>query len=217
MKLFSENIQVKKTARYYANEVEPGNVETIWFLLHGYSQLAENFIKKFPLLDNGKNHLIAPEALSRFYIDNGFGKTGASWMTKEDRENEIDDYVCYLTDLYELTRNQFDRNTGLNVLGFSQGTSTVSRWLQRSGIKADKLILWGGFLPPDFDLKLWEKSFESLLIVAGSDDEFLTKEKLAEGKELLDKHLVNYSLHLYDGGHEMKEKAVNEVLNGKFL
>lgn len=157
--------------------------------------------------------MVAPEALSRFYLDNGFGKTGASWMTKEDREYEIDDYVCYLTDLFELVRNQFNRNINLNVLGFSQGTSTVCRWLQRSGIKANKLILWGGFLPPDFEMGKWNSVFDSLLIVAGNADEFLSADNLNVGKVLLDKHKVNYSLHLFEGGHEMKEKVINDLFS----
>jgi predicted esterase len=212
MKISSNNIQVKKTARYYTNEIEPGNVEAVWFLLHGYGQLAENFIKKFPILENGKNYLAAPEALSRFYLDNGYGKTGASWMTKEDRENEIADYTGYLSAIYNNILKELNgRKIKLNVVGFSQATSTVCRWLQRSGIKADNLILWGGFLPDDFNLEKWNEAFDSLLIVAGNKDEFVPMYKFTEGQKLLDKYAVKYDMHIYDGGHEMKEKNISEV------
>lgn len=213
MNPISRNIEVKKTARYFTNEVNREQVETVWLLLHGYSQLAESFIKKFPALDNGKNYLIVPEALSRFYTDNGFGKTGASWMTREERENEIDDYVFYLTELYSAVVKELNgKKIKLNVFAFSQGTSTACRWLQKSGTKADKLILWGGFLPPDFNLNDWKSAFETLLIAAGKEDEYLTPEILEEGKKQLDKYRVNYSVHLFEGGHEMKEKVVNEVM-----
>jgi predicted esterase len=210
----SRNIEVKRKARYYTNELSLETVETVWFILHGYGQLAGNFIKKFPALDNSKNYLVAPEALSRFYTDNGFGKIGASWMTKEERENEIEDYVSYLNRLYgEIEKELNGRKVKLNVFAFSQGTSTACRWLQKSGIKADKLILWGGFLPPDFLLGNWKKVFDSLLIVAGKEDDFLSPEKIKEGKKVLDKYSVDYFVHTFDGGHEMKEKVVNEVLS----
>lgn len=214
MKTISRNISVKKTARYFTNEVSPSSVESVWFIFHGYSQLAENFIKKFPAIDNEKNYLVTPEALSRFYTDNGFGKVGASWMTKEDRENEIADYVSYLTELHNSIRDELGgREVKLNVFAFSQGTSTACRWLERSGLKADKLILWGSFIPPDFNLNNWKKVFNSLLIVTGKEDEYLSEEKLEEGRKLLNIHGVNYSVHIFDGGHEMKEKVVNEVLS----
>lgn len=214
MNPIQKNIEVKRNARYYTNELSPESVETIWFILHGYGQLAGNFIKKFPALANSKNYLVAPEALSRFYTDNGFGKIGASWMTKEERENEIEDYVSYLNRLYGAIEKELNgREVKLNVFAFSQGTSTACRWLQKSGIKADKLILWGGFLPPDFLLGSWKKVFDSLLIVAGKKDDFLSPEKIKEGKKVLDKYSVNYFVHIFDGGHEMKEKVVNEVLS----
>ena len=48
---------------------------------------------------------MAPEALSRFYADVTPGRhgptstVGATWMTREDRENEIRDYVAYLDEM----------------------------------------------------------------------------------------------------------------------
>jgi predicted esterase len=210
----SKNIEVKRKARYFTNELNIEKIETVWFLLHGYGQLAENFIKKFPALDNSSNYTVAPEALSRFYTDDGFGKIGASWMTREERENEIDDYVYYLTQLYGTVVKEFKgKKVKLNVFAFSQGTSTACRWLQKSGIKADKLILWGGFLPPDFNLAGWKNVFGSLLLVTGKKDEYLPLEKLEEGKRIIEKYYVDYFVHVFNGGHEMKEKVVNEVLS----
>ena len=49
--------------------------------------------------------IVAPEALSRFYVESS-GKThadthvGASWMTREDRLSDIEDYVEYLDALH---------------------------------------------------------------------------------------------------------------------
>jgi len=214
MKYNAYNIEVKKTARYFMNEINSDSVETVWFIFHGYGQLAENFIKKFPTLDNGKNLLTAPEALSRFYTDNGSGKIGASWMTREDRENEIKDYTAYLNGLYELILEKLKGKTfRFNVFAFSQGASTASRWLQSGGRKADRLILWGGFLPPDFKMEQWNKSFNCLHIITGKEDEYFPPGKLEEGKIILDAHSVNYKVRIFEGGHEMKEKAVNEIMS----
>lgn len=216
MKVESQNIEIKKKARFYTNEPDLSKVECIWFLLHGYGQLAGSFISKFTLLDNGKNLLVSPEALSRFYLDNGFGKMGASWMTREERENEIGDYVDYLTGLYHLMKEKINNPIAkLNVFAFSQGTSTACRWLQRSGIKAENLILWGSFFPPDFDLEKSDNSFDKLMLVTGSEDQFFPPSALEEGKKLLDKLSIKYEAHIYNGPHEMKEGIISEEL-GRF-
>ncbi len=44
MNINPNNITVKRTARYFINGVDFEKAETVWFLLHGYGQLAENFI-----------------------------------------------------------------------------------------------------------------------------------------------------------------------------
>ena len=67
---------------------------------------------------------MAPEGLSRFYLDAGAGKVGASWMTKEDRAHEIEDYLSYL----EQVRAAIIPPVPLTILGFSQGVATAARW-----------------------------------------------------------------------------------------
>lgn len=212
MEIVKGNIEVKREARYYTNGASPLKAESIWFLLHGYGQLAENFLKKFHHIDNESTLLAAPEALSRFYTDGGFGKIGASWMTREERESEIAGYVNYLSSLHKHFKVECgNRKIPLNVFSFSQGTSTACRWLQLSGIKASLLILWGGFLPPDFDLARWNDSFERLLIVTGTEDNFFTPTHLAKGKKQLDEVGADYEVYVYEGVHEMSAKEVNHV------
>lgn len=84
------NITVNRTADYYTLG-DLSNANTIWFVLHGYGYLAKYFIKKFEPILSSSVAIVAPEALSRFY-SNGVGydgRVGASWMTKESREDEI--------------------------------------------------------------------------------------------------------------------------------
>jgi hypothetical protein len=91
--LNEHHITVTKTARYYSQGVLNATTERIWIVVHGYLQRAEDFIKMFDFLDDGKTYIVAPEALNRSYLKGGYDKTGATWMTKDDRENEIKDYV----------------------------------------------------------------------------------------------------------------------------
>ena len=133
--LISKNtLLVPKTARYYTLGAAPYITKTVWFVLHGYGQAAEYFIRHFSDLDLGMNVVIAPEGLSRFYVNGLTGRVGASWMTKEDREDEIKDQCEYL--------NAVAMDAGIDLqnpkqkivlLGFSQGTATTVRWLLNSG------------------------------------------------------------------------------------
>src|SRR3712207_4878931 len=96
------HIAVTRTARYYtlgANVMAPREV---WFACHGYGQLAGYFARHFEALDDGTRMIVVPEALSRFYFGEARGQhgaeamVGATWMTREDREREIEDHVHYL-------------------------------------------------------------------------------------------------------------------------
>src|SRR5690606_41470350 len=104
-----ETIQINKSARYETF----GNIskaDTIVFALHGYGQLVSYFIKKFNTLNPEKYFIVAPEGLHRFYLNGSSGRVGASWMTKEDRENDIKDYINYLNHLWDSiqTEKKFD-------------------------------------------------------------------------------------------------------------
>src|SRR5688572_22997918 len=90
------HITTKKTARYFTLGSLDENTKDIWLVLHGYGQLAEYFIRNFKPIQHPTNFFIAPEALSRFYVNETTGRIGATWMTKEDREHEIADYLMYL-------------------------------------------------------------------------------------------------------------------------
>src|SRR6266498_2098347 len=125
------HIGVTRTARYYTlGEISRGAGE-VWFVCHGYGQLAARFLEKFRALDDGRRYLVAPEGLSRFYLSESPAerRVGASWMTREDRLTEIEDYLQYLDAVYADIFGWLDRTrVTVHALGFSQGASTVSRW-----------------------------------------------------------------------------------------
>jgi predicted esterase len=89
--MLQKNIIIPKTARYFILGEPSDQIEQIWFVCHGYGQLANYFIKNFEQLNNGKNLIATPEGLHRFYWKGFSDKVVASWMTKEDRNEVIGD------------------------------------------------------------------------------------------------------------------------------
>src|SRR6266513_3311805 len=129
------HIEVRRSARYYTLGEPSAETRDVWFACHGYGQLAADFIKEFEIIAHPTRVIVAPEALSRYYAANepGFhsseSKVLASWMTREDREAEIDDYVAYLDAVYADVFESLDRaRVTVHALGYSQGAATVSRW-----------------------------------------------------------------------------------------
>ncbi len=201
------SIIVNKTAHYYT--LGENNAKTIWFVLHGYGYSAAHFIKKFePILD--KHILIvAPEGLSKFYL-NGVGidgKVGASWMTKENRADEINDYVNYLNQLYATVLKD-NASAKINIVGFSQGGATACRWLANGKIKCANFILWASVFPEDM-------SFEKIIgvntfFLYGDKDKYVTEERIATQKEIFKKSGINIKTTIFNGKHDVPESVLLE-------
>ena len=138
------HLTVQRTARYYTvGELSPATTH-VWFCLHGFGQLATYFSRKFTDLVDDKTFIVVPEGLSRSYLDGSYNRVGASWLTREDKENEINDFLAYLNTLYDSVLNERDRSSfHITVLGFSQGAAVACRWLNQptNQHRADRLIL----------------------------------------------------------------------------
>ena len=87
--MYKNYLDVTKRAKYYQIGEANSSIKKVWMVFHGYAMLSEFFIKKFEVLNDGETLVIAPEALNRFYITENFSRVGASWMTKEDREDNV--------------------------------------------------------------------------------------------------------------------------------
>jgi predicted esterase len=197
-------LTIPKTARYVTIGELNDQTENVWFVIHGYGQLAEFFIKKFNVLDDGKTVIIAPEALSRFYLKEFSGRVGATWMTREERDFEILDYINYLNLLYDTVLQSTDVNKlKINILGFSQGTATVARWCMNEHIKYDRLILWAGYFGNGIQdvvdpLKLTDKE---VVLCYGKEDEFLVKIDIKQYENDIQKVIPHVQIHTFEGGH----------------
>src|SRR2546422_4543520 len=90
-----------RSARYFTLG-SPQHAADVWLVCHGYGQLASRFLERFRPIEAERRCIVAPEGLSRFYLTEhpAERRVGASWMTREDRLHEIDDYVRYLDGVY---------------------------------------------------------------------------------------------------------------------
>src|SRR6266496_1490508 len=208
-------LTVSRTARYFTLGRPDREV---WFVLHGYGQLAARFLRHFEPLDDATRLIVAPEGLSRFYLteDPAERRVGASWMTREDRLAEIEDYVQYLDAVYAEVFGFLDRAlVTAHALGFSQGASTVSRWVALGKAKIDRLILWGGEFPPDLDLTLdttvGRLRAARLALVYGRSDEYITPKVVSGIGERLRQHGIPYEEIAFDGAHELDEAVLREL------
>ena len=222
--IHEQHLSVRRTARYYALSSSDAPKE-LWFILHGYGQLAGEFIKRFSLLDDGSRLLVAPEALNRFYLVGpetmpaAERPVGATWMTREDRDHEIDDYVAYLDAVAVEVLEPFrDRGAAprIVVLAFSQGTATAARWIARGTLRPTDLILWGGLLPPELDqgANVEQLRRTALHFVVGSRDGFLSASRVSEEELRLQRVGLSYRVTRYDGGHGIAKETLRELASG---
>ena len=198
----THTITTSRTARYYVSG-DPASAPTLWVALHGYGQLAGEFIDDFASAVNSERAFVAPEALSRFYLRAGQGKIGANWMTAEDRENEIADYVNYLDNVVAATRTSATKR--IFVLGFSQGSATACRWFASSAQRLSGITIWGGGAPPD----LAEKKFIDRLdgrpmrFLHGTNDQYFSPTRLRLELQRLADYGIAHEAVEYNGGHEI--------------
>lgn len=212
--IHTNHITVTKTARYFTSGNLNEHTTEIWIVIHGYAQLASDFIKKFAPLFSKNRYFLAPEGLNRFYAKGFGGKPAATWMTSEDRECEILDYSNYL----ETLLNQIvpvDYRGKIILLGFSQGVATASRWLNASQKQFDLFMLCSG----DIAMELRNPVSRALLqvpcvYITGNDDPFLDAHKTNE-IHLLMEEIKAHTIY-FDGGHQIDIPSILKGISVPF-
>ena len=198
-------------ARYFSLG-ETGKNKVAWLVCHGYGQLGTYFIRHFqPLADLG-HYVVAVEGLSRFYLEGHSGRVGASWMTREDRLRDIQNYLTYL-DAVAAQAGLSEVKT-LNLLGFSQGVATICRWAMHTELPYQKLVLWAGVFPPDVspELKSNRLSEVNLYQVWGKSDPFLDEEKLRQQTQYLQSlSSASFSSLSFEGKHTLDSPTLLSI------
>lgn len=210
------HVEVPRTARYY---VLGGNAVggELWVVLHGFGQLAGDFVEYFAELNDGTRTIVAPEALNRYYtasiaVPTADRPVGATWMTKEFRDAEIRDYVRYL-DLLHAKLSATHRPARTIVVGFSQGGATAARWATQGGTEIHALVLWGATLPPDLDLTAARERLEAqpLLLVIGRSDQYISADAIDAERRRLDAAGIAHQLIEFDAGHSIRRAVLDDV------
>ena len=214
-----ERFPTRRTGRVAVRGAEsPAAVRALWLVLHGYGQLAAPFLEGLRALDDGTRLLVAPEALSRFYdarsqlerhVD---APVGASWMTREDRLEEIEDQAGWLDVVHAEFAARVPEGTPLVVLGFSQGAAAAARWLARGTVRAAHLICWGAGLPPEVPLGPGSALGRTrCTLVIGERDRFIMAAQVAAERGRLEAAGFAYRFETFAGGHRLDDATLRRL------
>jgi predicted esterase len=216
----SVSLAVTRSARLAMLGPEGPGVRELWIVLHGYGQLAAPFLEDFRAIDDGTRLIVAPEALSRFYVGDTQArlhrdaKVGASWMTREDRLAEIADYIAYLDAVLQSAVAALDgARPPVTVLGFSQGASTAARWVAAGRVNAARLVVWGSQFPPELDLAdpgAPLRRVETTLVI-GATDVFATPKLVEKEKARLREAGFPFRFMVFQGGHRLDDDTLRAL------
>lgn len=209
-------IEFNFQGRYFKLGEINAETKAVWFVLHGYGQLAQYFLPKFKSLIEHNICVIAPEGLSHYYLEDastrnksGSTRVGASWMTRENRMQDIENYVAYLNSVFNHETGS-NKNLDITLLGFSQGGATASRWAFSNSIYFRRLILWAGILPTDMDFEKGRQLLKEkdVTLIYGKHDPFLNESRFVEMRTLSEKLEITPHQVVFDGAHEIHEATL---------
>ncbi|QCX00193.1 esterase [Aggregatimonas sangjinii] len=184
----------------------------IWIVLHGIGYLSRYFLRYFDELDAAHNYIIAPQAPSKYYLKNEYRHVGASWLTKENTQQEIENVLAYLDGV--MAQEDLPADRKLIILGFSQGVSIATRWMASRKLPFNHLILYAGgipkeLVPEDFDFLDQHKTKVSVLV--GNKDEYLTPAVLQKESVRIDALFKGRAVQtIFEGGHEVKKELLHQ-------
>ena len=213
----TKNVTYSSVNTYETLNQLTDKTKNVWIVFHGIGYLSRYFLKYFDELPREENYIIAPQAPSKYYLKNDYKYVGASWLTKENTGQEIENLFSYLNAVLE--KEQISRNTKTNVIvfGFSQGVSIATRWLAKTKQSCSKMILYAGGVPNE----LKSSDFDNLIdnqtdikIIVGNSDEYLTPERMeTESKKIKELFQGKAEMLIFEGGHEIKKELINTLVN----
>lgn len=175
---------------------------------HGYRENATRHLAELERIPGADRFaLLAVDALHAFYA----GSTGEvlrSWMTRELREETIEDNVGYVRRILDAVRPEVGWAVPLAFLGFSQGASMAWRAAVlggHGGAPAPKVVALAGDIPPE--LARHEGPFpERVLLAHGDQDDWYTREKLDADVQLLQAKGIQPDTLTFQGGHTWTDR-----------
>lgn len=203
-----EKIAVERSMRFETiSTKEP--IKQVIYVLHGYGQLVSFFKRKFNSLQLANTLFVFPEGMHRFYLQGSSGRVGASWMTKEWRENDILENNQALSMLHHHIEKKYTPEK-IIVLGFSQGGATAARWVASKKITCDHFIAWGSIFPPDLSETAEPLSALKKTAVFGNKDPFFPTKDLTEIQTTYTAQ--NFKCVIFDGEHDINATVLATIL-----
>ncbi len=211
----SEHQVSYRTVNTYStlNDLTPAT-ENVWVVFHGIGYLSRYFIRYFDSLPAATNYIIAPQAPSKYYLNNDYRNVGASWLTKENTVVETKNDLAYLEAVME--QEHIPDRCRLIVLGFSQGVSIAMRWVAQRKLQCHHLVLYAGGIPKELqasDFAFLMEAKVKITSVVGDSDEFLTRERRDAEMEKL-KRLFHGKAKsvVFKGGHTLNKELLSALI-----
>lgn len=214
LQIVQKHLNITISTPYHTLNELTDKTKNIWLACHGQGQLAEYFVKKFEILNSEENFVIAPQGISKYYLNGFTGRVGASWMTKEDREKEIENQQNLLKDIW---KKEVGDPKGKQVIffGFSQGAATISRFVAYSKIPFHKMILWSGGFAHDLtnqDFKHLSGN-ETIHYFTSEDDPFYKPEMLVQQRERVMSAMgIKPEVRFFEGGHKVIPELLSDII-----
>lgn len=197
----------------YLVEPRAGVSANAWLVgFHGYGENADKHLDELRRIPADGWRLASVQALHPFY-NQRTNEIVASWMTRLDREQAIDDNIEYVRAVVQDIVSAQGPIARLVYVGFSQGVAMAYRAAARGGDSCDGVIALAGDIPPE--LRCSSTRLPPVLIARGAHDTWYTEEVMGRDIEFLDSRRVPVQTLIFDGGHEWTD-AFREAA-GRFL
>ena len=187
------------------------STKNVWFVCHGMGYLSRYFLRYFKSLNAEENYIIAPQAHSKYYLNNEFKHVGASWLTKENTIKETENVMQYFDAVLEA--ENIPTHINRIVFGYSQGVSVAMRYIAKRQLPCAQLILHSGGIPKELGANDFKFLNAKVSLVYGDKDDYLNEERIAyeinRAKTLFGN---NFKTIPFKGKHEVNVKTINSLV-----
>lgn len=200
-------VEARTHGRYLVRAPE-GEPAGILVGFHGYMEWAARHLGELERIPGAERWArVAVDALSAFYSrSSGSGQVVRGWMTRDLREQAIEDNVRYVRSVLDAVRARFGWRLPVVLAGFSQGASMAWRAALLSGHEIAVVVALAGDVPPELATLHAATPFPARALIARGDaDEWYDAAKLATDVERLAGRATRVETLTFAGGHEWSD------------
>jgi len=203
-------IKKQQTVPVYLNDTPTDAQKYGWLVAHGHGQRADFILKKCNRFDSQDHRVVSAEAGNRFYWAEDSQRPVATWMTSRLRLEDIQNNNDYFDEVYD----RYIADRAVKVLfGFSQGGTTLWRWIHDRQPDFDVFINYAGWVPEDIDLSILDEYArgKKLIFCSGNTDQYLTPSRILALYEVVEKSTLKIALETFEGGHAVSRDVLYQL------